>query len=222
MTINEIEAAAMRLPPEMRAQLAAALISSLEAESEIEPARDDAEEPEAPDERSRSDPPSARSVESAATIRIDEGDLCFALDSHMEGVENYLDVETGQIIPAPWGALMQGEPEYDELDAMRDDPKRYRLIDPVPSRQGWMWMRDYAETVVNPRARERLLDAIEGSGAFGRFKRILESFPDLREGWFRFHEEQLLEYAREWLADESIEAELTAHPARAPGLRLME
>ncbi|HYW07916.1 MAG TPA: UPF0158 family protein [Longimicrobium sp.] len=216
MTIEELEAAAMQLPAPMRAQLAAALISSLEHESEFEEAWDDGEESEPIEERSRSDPPSAPSAQPATPVRIDANDLCFALDSHFEGVENYLDVETGEIIPAPWDALTEGEPEYDELYAMRDDAKRYRLIHPVPSRRGWLWMRDYAETVADSRARERLLDAIEGGGAFGRFKHVLSSYEDLRQAWFRFHEEQLLGYAREWLAEENIEAELT------PGPRLME
>lgn len=237
MTIEQLKAEALRLPRPLRAQLAAALVSSLEEESEFEQAPDDdadrrgqlhlAGEQEAiplhamPADTSRSDPPSAGGTR-PAPIRIDAGELLFAMDSHDAEIENYLDLQTGEIIPAPWGALMEDEPMYAELDAMRDDHTRYRRIDPVPSRQGWAWMRDYAETVANPRASERLLDAIAGSGAFGRFKRVLSSYEDLRQGWFRFQEERLLEYAREWLEDEDIDAELTQLPGRPSGPRLME
>jgi hypothetical protein len=236
MTIEQLEAAALQLPRALRARLAAALVTSLEDESELE--RDDDGDRRgplsltgeadviplhaAPAGTSRSDPPSVGGTRPATRIRIDAGDLLFAMDSHDAEVENYLDLETGEIIPAPWGALTDDEPLYAELDAIRDDATRYRLIDPVPSRRGWGWMSDYAETVANPRARERLLDAIEGSGAFGRFKRVLSSYEDLRQGWFRFQEERLLEYAREWLEDEDIDAELTHLPGRPSGPRLME
>ncbi len=155
-------------------------------------------------------------------LRIDASEFLYALDSHDPETEYYLDLQTGEVIPAAWGAFTSDDPEYAELEAVRDDEKRYRFIDPVPSREGWHWMRDFAENVSDTHIQERLLDAIHGSGAFGRFKRGLSFYPEVREAWSRFHEEHLLEYAREWLREESIEAELTESPMRAPTLHLAE
>jgi len=155
-------------------------------------------------------------------IRIDASEFLYALDSHDPETEHYLDLQTGEIVTATWGAFLSDEPEYAELEAVRDDQERYRLIEPVPSREGWRWMQDFAEGVSDARVQERLLDAIHGSGAFGRFKRVLSSYPEVRAAWFRFHEEQLLEYAREWLHNESIEAELTELPTRKANLHLVE
>lgn len=146
----------------------------------------------------------------AMPLRIAASDLLNALDSHGPELQFFLDLQTGEVIPAPWGAFTSSDPEYAELEAMSEDETRYRVIEPVPSRRGWEWMEDFAEGVADPGARTRLLDAIAGSGAFGRFKRVLLSFPQLRDAWFRFQEERLREYAREWLADEDIDAELTA------------
>ena len=146
-------------------------------------------------------------------IRIDAGALLLALESHLPELENYLDLRTGEIIPVT--DYVPDDAEYAQFEENRDDTTLYRLIDPVPSRQGWLWMQDFAEDVADPRAREALLRSIEGSGAFGRFKRTLHAYPDLRDAWFRFQEERLMEYAREWLADEGIDAELTALPAPA-------
>jgi hypothetical protein len=145
-------------------------------------------------------------------IRIDAGDFLFAIDSHNLELENYLDLRSGAIIPVT--DYVPDDPEYAEFEEHREDPTLYRLIDPVPSRQGWEWMEEFAEDVTDSRARDELLRAIEGSGAFGRFKRTLHAYPDLREAWFRYQEERLLEYAREWLAGERIDAELTELPAR--------
>lgn len=146
-------------------------------------------------------------------LRIDASDLLAALDSHDPELQFFIDLETGEIVPAPWGIYTSRDPEYAELEAMSEDVTRYRLIDPVPSREGWQWMQNFAESVTDDQARERLLDAIGGSGAFGRFKRVLSSYPDLRAAWFRFQEDRLREYAREWLAAENIDAELTELPS---------
>jgi hypothetical protein len=156
------------------------------------------------------------------TLRIDAGEFLFALESHDAETEYYLDLQTGEIIHAAWGAFAHNEPQYAEFESVRDDEVRYRLIGSVPSREGWRWMRDFAESVSDARVQERLLDAIHGSGAFGRFKRVLSFHPEVREAWFRFHEERLLVYAREWLHGESIEAELTELPTRRPNLHLVE
>lgn len=147
-------------------------------------------------------------------IRIDASDFLLALDSHVPELENYLDLRSGEIIPVT--DYVPDDPEYAEFEENRDDGTLYRRIDPVPSRRGWLWMDDFAADVADPRAREALLGSIEGSGALARFKRTFLDYPELRDAWFRFQEERLLEYAREWLAEEGIDAELTELPARPP------
>ncbi len=102
------------------------------------------------------------------------------------------------------------------MEAVAEGEERYRWIEPISSRDGWRFMRDFADDVADPQIRERLLDAIHGSGAFGRFKRALAYHPGLRDAWFRFRDERLLECAREWLASENIDAELVDRYAPAP------
>ena len=52
--------------------------------------------------------------------------------------------------------------------------------------------------------RERLSDAIDGRGTFGRFKRVLSAYDDERERWFAFKDARLRERIVAWLADEGI------------------
>ncbi|MBV9772944.1 MAG: hypothetical protein JO040_03300 [Gemmatimonadetes bacterium] len=155
------------------------------------------------------------------SIRIDAEDLLIALEIHDPETDHYLDLQTGEVILAAWSAFDRDEPEYAGFEAMREDP-RYRLVEPVTSGEEWRWMRDFAEDSDDPRLKERLLDAIHGSGAFGRFKRVLSSTPEARDAWFRFREERLLEHARDWLRYEGIEAELADLPARRPDLHPVE
>lgn len=41
--------------------------------------------------------------------------------------------------------------------------------------------------------------AINGKGAFRRFKDVLLRYPEERERWFRFKDERMQERALEWL-----------------------
>src|SRR5438045_9257017 len=52
-----------------------------------------------------------------------------------------------------------------------------------------------------------LARAIEGRGAFRRFKDVPFGFPDLREEWFAFHDKRATRRAVEWLVGEGVIAE---------------
>lgn len=45
-------------------------------------------------------------------------------------------------------------------------------------------MVEFTETVSDLRLREKLAVALDGRGAFGRFKRVLGDYPEERERWF--------------------------------------
>lgn len=149
-------------------------------------------------------------------LRIDTDELLFAIDTNNDGIDHYLDVQTGEIILVNLDDFSEDDPEYAEMKAVADDDERYRYIEPISSRDGWSFMLDFSDHVADSNVRERLLDAIHGSGAFGRFKRVLSYHPELREAWFRFRDERIMERASEWLARENIDAELIARHAPAP------
>jgi len=72
-------------------------------------------------------------------------------------------------------------------------------------------MEAFIETVASPHLQELLEVAINGRGAFGRFKDVLVRYPDERERWFAFKDARMRERVREWLMDEGIE------PINGPG-----
>src|SRR5207302_11230480 len=65
------------------------------------------------------------------------------------------------------------------------------------------------------RAADLLSRAIEGRGAFRRFKDTLFECPELREAWFRFHDVRLRRRAIEWLQDASLVDDAAADAALA-------
>jgi uncharacterized protein UPF0158 len=110
-----------------------------------------------------------------------------------------IDPQTGEIVfwTADTGIDGQTPVDLDELDLVS--------IDPLPS---WVWyedMVDFAETISDEHAGRRLLRAIQGKGAFRRFKNELhEEYPDLLPAWYEFRDTRAKRRAVQWLAGNSL------------------
>src|SRR6266566_7887896 len=78
-------------------------------------------------------------------------------------------------------------------------------IDPLPS---WIWyqdMADFADTIAREHARQRLARAIQGKGAFRRFKDELhDRYPDPLPAWYAFRDTPARQRAVQWLADHAL------------------
>jgi len=66
-------------------------------------------------------------------------------------------------------------------------------------------MEDFIVTVEDERVREKLIVAVNGRGAFKRFKDVLLDYPESRGRWFRFKEGRVLDRVMEWLESEGID-----------------
>jgi hypothetical protein len=110
-----------------------------------------------------------------------------------------INLQDGEVYPAVLFNYDTPE-ELDEEDF--DDPKRWLGIDPAGSDAGWQDMADFIDAVTDPGRADRLSIAIEGRGAFRRFKDVLHRWPDEAARWYAFSEDRKLGRAREWLAVE--------------------
>jgi len=66
-------------------------------------------------------------------------------------------------------------------------------------------MADFAETLEAPELRARLRVALDGKGAFGRFRRALSDDLAQRERWHRYHDERVRAEVEDWLEGLDIE-----------------
>jgi hypothetical protein len=119
-----------------------------------------------------------------------------------EGRGHWLDLMTGQVI-GPTGT--DEEPSEEELDD-RLAEGRLIAIEPLESSVEYGWMQDFAVSVADPVLRRLLAVALDGRGAFRRFKDVLADYPSERERWFAFHGEHVRAAAREWLEENGINA----------------
>ena len=83
---------------------------------------------------------------------------------------------------------------------------RYISLPEQDSREGYSDMEAFIPTVDDQRLQNLLWRAIEGRGAFRRFKDVLERERRTRERWFTFQGERRRERAHHWLESEGIEA----------------
>ncbi|WP_009473404.1 UPF0158 family protein [Rhodococcus sp. JVH1] len=113
----------------------------------------------------------------------------------------YLDLRTGQVYDASsTDPMMVGE---DAAVDVETEPDRWLRFDRTGSRDGWRDMAAFAERQQDSALRERLERAIEGKGAFGRFRDLVHQ-ESLTDPWYTFATDRQLGRAREFLADNGI------------------
>lgn len=142
--------------------------------------------------------------------QVDLQELSDALEDHSEFHSWWLEPRTGAI--QPWSEELYEDGRKDPADA------GWLPVPRVESSEAYGDMVDFIDGVADPRARDLLSRAIEGRGAFGRFKHTLSEFPELRSAWFDLHRTRMERRAIEWLRAERLidadeaEAALGARP----------
>ena len=148
-------------------------------------------------------------------ITINWSDLEIAFERNSPDQESFLDLENGDLL-----AIIEGEPDAAARRAkVANNPDRYLRVDPASSREQYRWMERFVASVADQALRERLLVAIDGKGAFRRFKDVLLAFPAERERWFTYRSDLLHFHIQTWLEHMKIEVAEPAAlgPRRAAG-----
>jgi hypothetical protein len=109
-----------------------------------------------------------------------------------------LNLETGEVVYASLtDAALVGEDAAVDLD----EGDWEHVVD--DSHEGWDDMADFAVSIKDRTIRETLEDAIQGKGAFSRFRRAVHR-ADLAEEWYCFADDRRWGRARQELADLGI------------------
>jgi hypothetical protein len=110
-----------------------------------------------------------------------------------------IDPQSGEIVFWTTECGIDGHTpvDLDELDLV--------CIQPLPSYVWYQDMADFAEGISDERAGRRLARAIQGKGAFRRFKdRLHEDYPQLLPAWHAFRAARAERRAVDWLVDNSF------------------
>ncbi|AUX26223.1 hypothetical protein SOCEGT47_067840 [Sorangium cellulosum] len=126
-------------------------------------------------------------------IPIDWEALEDAFENNAPEVHSYLHLGTGDVL-----RVVDGVADPQMHARIAADPN-YLRIDPVSSREQYRWMERYIPMVEDMDLQAKLSQAIDGKGAFRRFKDVLMSYGPERERWFAFRSERLRIFMEAWL-----------------------
>jgi membrane dipeptidase len=101
-------------------------------------------------------------------------------------IRHYLDPATGELTVHTLGETANEDLVY---------------INPLPSHEWYQDMADFADLVTDGRARSLLMVALNGKGAFRRFKDVVLDDPRLGPMWNQFSQVRGRRRAAGWLAD---------------------
>lgn len=139
-------------------------------------------------------------------VPVDWEALEDAFENNAPEVHSYLHVKTGEVLRVVDGIA---DPEMHSRIAT---DTHYMRIDPVSSREQYRWMERFIPMVTDEQVQSRLTTAIDGKGAFRRFKDVLMSFAAERERWFAFRSERLRVFMEAWLSAHGL-APVTRPPS---------
>jgi hypothetical protein len=121
-----------------------------------------------------------------------------AFENNAPEVHSYLHMTTGEVMRVVDGVA---DPQMHVRIA---SDASYLRIEPVSSREQYRWMERFIPTVESVELKASLTQAIDGKGAFRRFKDVLMTYAEERERWFAFRSERLRTFMEAWLTAHAI------------------
>ncbi len=132
--------------------------------------------------------------------------------------EYYLDKENGKVVVIPEEVtnVIEGHYNIDNLPdwerelleiaekVLSSNQERYVRIPERPSYEGYNLMAEFTENIEDEQFREKLFIALNGKGAFRRFKNVLFDFPNYEKKWYSFKQARLAKEVCEWLSSIDI------------------
>ena len=153
--------------------------------------------------------------------KIKLSEIADSMDCQSDTLTAYLNRETGaiEIIPDELtGAAGDGEEPEEAADMFGVDDESQALAREIVESKKWIALpskfetndyriiQDFCLSQKDPGHRDRLLTAIQGRGAFSRFRGAVQEL-GLLEKWYEFKKSEYSEIARQWCDQNKVEYE---------------
>ena len=118
---------------------------------------------------------------------------------------DYLDTEEMEIVSLPTDGSYLFDPEAQQLaeDLDADIEGRYKPLPSTWDIDEYDIMREFVYSLTSAKKQEKLSRALQGRGAFHRFKDAVWDL-GLRDQWFAFQHEAYEEIARSWCREQGL------------------
>jgi hypothetical protein len=145
--------------------------------------------------------------EAVTDVPVDWEALEDAFENNAPEVHSYLHLGTGEVLRVVDGIA---DPQMHSRIAA---DAAYVRVEPVSSREQYRWMERFIQMLDPGDLRDELVLAIDGRGAFRRFKDVLMVNAAERERWFTFRSERLRVFMEAWLEAHALRAVPRPQPA---------
>jgi hypothetical protein len=135
-------------------------------------------------------------------LRVSTRDLLFALENRVPGTTHYLNTETGEVTP------VFGFNRDKILADVRKYPKLWLRLAPQSGHAGYNAMVEFCRSVSRTELRAQLEAALNGPGAYRRFRTLLKAEPREHARWQQFRGEKVAGHLRGRLEADGITIEL--------------
>lgn len=130
-----------------------------------------------------------------------------------DGIDGYLERKTGKVLTGNQDyslEILPNEEDENYQEAEAEFELHYLPIPQQASTDSYQDMVAFIKTVEDEKLRHLLEVAIQGKGAFGRFKDVLRrtEYESEQNRWFSFSEQCNYNRALEWLAAEGFSVEV--------------
>ena len=132
---------------------------------------------------------------------VDRDMLEIAMEDSDLANMHFLNLVTGEVVffSEHVGLSEEDERLLEEIDGSDD----YVAIERIPSHEAYQWMVDFVDEMVAPadeHAAEKLSIALNGRGAFRRFKDTLHHIDDRwLQAWYQWKDKRLQAAVDEWI-----------------------
>ena len=129
-------------------------------------------------------------------------DIIFAIETTDQYTENFLDLETGEVVFT--NDMIMSNKELEELDYQLNEHGFLRLPTSFDIRE-YDIMEDFVYSLSGS-VREKLSKAISGKGAFRRFRDGIARY-GVEQEWYEFQENVYKRIAARWCEENELEYE---------------
>lgn len=150
--------------------------------------------------------------------KISLKELAEQMDFMMDEWSYFIDKSTGEIIsiddrhlaiaenPDDEPTFKLAEWEYDEVRKAEAVLEKWQDMLPFPDKRDldeYGMMEEFSENYPDAHIRDCLCIAIDGSGAFRRFKNTINRF-DIEDQWYAYKDQAVLKFAEKWCKENEI------------------
>lgn len=136
-------------------------------------------------------------------MKVKLNDVIEALDFVNDETQYFYSIKTEEILMV-WDGMVNGENDSDLIEEIEENFDEYLALPGKYEIDEYNMMEEFIDNLPEGRKQDKLYDAIQGSGAFRKFKDEVCEL-GLEQKWYKYRDNAYEKLAIEWCKENGIE-----------------